>query len=249
MIRKSRHGDDCRPGFSLVEVLLVIAIVGVLAGLVLPLLSGARDASRRVRSQSNLQSLGVVISLYSSDHASRFPALYPDTSYPRQRDLSFRDNWWSVAWNWAGIVYGYLPIDSNIGTYISPGSIRLTDISRNRWPTSYWYSTSFVARPSLWSGSAEASYSALVAQRHEDVLFPTQKILLWDSEYGTNRGELRREGPDLAENVPSLFADGSGKSVVPASASVAVPNPFRYIGFRLRLQNTQDGVRGLDYRP
>lgn len=235
-----------RRGFTLIEVLIVVFIVAILLSLTLPALRGGVESSRRMSSQSNLHSLNLVVSMYTVDHQNRYPALYPNTLYPRMDDISFGDFWWTVAWNWPGVVYGYLPIDRNVKTYISPDSERIHDESRNRWPTSYWYSTSFVGRPNLWSGNADVEYSMMAAQRVGDVTFASQKVLLWDTEFGSRSHELKRDGPDLAESMPVLFADGSGKDMVPAEATEAVANPFQHRGYDLRLQNTKDGVRGRD---
>src|SRR4051794_31632051 len=51
-------------GFSLVELLIVFAIVGVLTSLLLPATQQAREVARRVRCQNNLKQLGLAILNY-----------------------------------------------------------------------------------------------------------------------------------------------------------------------------------------
>ena len=53
-----------RLGFTLVELLVVVAIVGVLIALLLPSLSAVRERSRRTRCEGNLHQIGVALQGY-----------------------------------------------------------------------------------------------------------------------------------------------------------------------------------------
>ena len=71
-------GPVRRPGggsaFTLVELLVVLAVVGLLAGLLLPALQRGREAAQGARCIGNLRQLGIVTQLYWDDHGGRcFP--------------------------------------------------------------------------------------------------------------------------------------------------------------------------------
>ncbi len=65
--------DARRAGFTLIELLVVVAVLAVLLGILLPALSGARFAARKVRCGANLKQLGAGLELYWQDHDRTLP--------------------------------------------------------------------------------------------------------------------------------------------------------------------------------
>lgn len=59
--------------FTLVELLVVMAVIAVLAGLLLPTLSRARARSHQTECLNNLRQVGVAMSLHVDDNEQRFP--------------------------------------------------------------------------------------------------------------------------------------------------------------------------------
>jgi prepilin-type N-terminal cleavage/methylation domain-containing protein/prepilin-type processing-associated H-X9-DG protein len=77
---EGRGGSDARlltssaTGFSLVELLVVVAVIAILAGLAGPGMVKARQAALGARCVGNLRQLGIASQLYWDDHSGRaFP--------------------------------------------------------------------------------------------------------------------------------------------------------------------------------
>jgi len=64
-------------GFSLIELLVVVAIVGILAALLLPALDSGRLKSKRIGCQSNLRQLALSVQMYSADNEGKLPENLP----------------------------------------------------------------------------------------------------------------------------------------------------------------------------
>lgn len=75
-----------RPAFSLVELLTVIFIITALIGILVPSLSAARNATKKVKSKATLKAIDVGLQMFQQDNEKDFRqtnGFPPSWSYPR----------------------------------------------------------------------------------------------------------------------------------------------------------------------
>lgn len=65
---KIRERIHSQKGFTLIELMVVIAILGILAALVLPKLSGTNDAAKNGRMIADLRTIDGAMNMYFAEH-------------------------------------------------------------------------------------------------------------------------------------------------------------------------------------
>ena len=68
--------SSVRRGFTLLELLIVIAIVAIIAGMLLPALNRARERANSIACVSNLRQIQYAVGGYADDHRGIFPNVY-----------------------------------------------------------------------------------------------------------------------------------------------------------------------------
>lgn len=66
MLMKIRKMMTNQKGFTLVELMVVIAIIGILAAIAIPKMSTATDSSKIAKIQADLRTIGGAVSMYQA---------------------------------------------------------------------------------------------------------------------------------------------------------------------------------------
>lgn len=105
-----------RPAFTLIEILIVIAIIAILAALLLPALAKAKGRSHSAVCLNNLRQWGIATHLYTLDHSDYLP----EDGVPNPTDTYHGGGWYMDLPPLAGIAsYHSMPWHTNGA--IAPG--------------------------------------------------------------------------------------------------------------------------------
>ena len=66
-------GRRPRLGFTLIAMLVIIAVVAILAAMLLPALAAAKKKAQRINCVNNLKQTGLAFRLWANDHDNKFP--------------------------------------------------------------------------------------------------------------------------------------------------------------------------------
>jgi prepilin-type N-terminal cleavage/methylation domain-containing protein len=168
-------------GFTLVELLAVIAIVGLLVSLLLPAVQAARESARRAQCLNNLKQIGLALHGYADSHGRLPPA---STSAVDVGVWNYESDPTVRLHSWAALVLPFLE-ESSLGGSIDFKVSSLDPANRPAAATivSVFRCPSFAGS----DYSLEPKYTALS---------PTMAIRNYVALGATNVGKLWGPGPD-----------------------------------------------------
>ncbi len=209
---RTQHDDwpRRRSGFSLIETVLVIAIVALLIALLTPSLSRFRGKARDTVNLSNLRQHAAVMTQYSADHADIMPYVTrSDVEFSILRsdgsDVVLPVRYFEASQMWfIALADGYYDGNARSPAFKPPGGTAPGALTNG-----YTYSCSFLALPEYWNGETRlpppVQFRPVTAAK---IAFPSRKILL-----RTNRGWLPAGQEDPTKRAGVALCDGSARDV------------------------------------
>ncbi|AHF89055.1 N-terminal cleavage protein [Opitutaceae bacterium TAV5] len=90
---RSCSGRHATPAaFTLVELLTVIAIIGILAAIIIPVVGKVRSSARAAQCKSHLRQIGAAMALFASENRDTLPRAY----YHKTTDSWYNKKWYEA---------------------------------------------------------------------------------------------------------------------------------------------------------
>ena len=259
-------------GFTITELLVVIAVIAVVLSIILPALASVRASAGRAKSLANIRT--IVQSFH--DYAAMFetypfgnrgwvgPNLNPPTNLGTADGYRLASAYSGMGIHWPILMHSVADWTTHSEAWLSPGRNESTSLGENpllgvgdgptRLPfawSDYHYSHCFMGPPRAWDPDrTSAGGLAPRPTRPGQVRFPSKKVIIHDY----SRLYLNKDpGPDTPR--PVGFTDGSAKTVldrdvarpVKSVLSQFVPNDADFRTPPMVYHDTPMGVEGADF--
>lgn len=249
-----------RGGFTLIEALVVVGIVGILLSLAVPVLAIAQSAARRTLGLSNIRESVALIDRHRDANEDRYPRVVPGAHYP----LTFSSGGlasgfgdiWPTEVVWWSVIRETAPLTECWRLWVSPGRSAEPPV-QTAFVSSIRMSHSFLALGSLWTeqsqGRPPEQLNALLHPvRGGQVAYPASKVLLYDHDAAFERRPPPRQGDGMPRCRTVLgFADGHAELGLIFDSLPPTRNPLLAIldpvAAERPVHNTTNGVQGRDF--
>lgn len=204
-------------GFTILEVLVVVVIVGTLLAFLLPTLASTRAAARSSLSLSNLRQHAIAFTGYATDARGAFPyfsdAASGETVFTRGGETA-RYPYFLAYENWHFVLADGLYGLSPSAEIFFPPTFRKEPSEGVPWQTPYYWPCKFIAEPGYWNpATRREGRSQLRGNQIASLAFPDSNIMFiswWPLE--TRFVNVQSRGRSLA--TETCFGDGSASLVL-----------------------------------
>ena len=227
MSRQHCHSVDRPRAFTLVELLVVVAIIALLLAILLPALNKAKELAKTTLCASNQRQMGVYFSAFLADNASVYPARYENMN----------------ATNWSSTAKWYIPVIGDTADHAPAWPLWCPDDPNTREANpgtriSYGYNHGGLGGTGWLNGMVGNNlnnYAGLAGDellhpaRQSGIGRPTETIVMTDSKYGVSNDNpggwfVAYAHPDYANGVAFTRHQETGCNVLWADGHANVVN-------------------------
>lgn len=265
---RSRSFRNWRHGWTLVEILVSIGIVGILLSLALPAMGRVRHQARLAASLSNIRQCGAGVIGYAAENADLPPVLFPprEAYLPPDRPDVFVGRgirttglWWDHQSQWHVLLTPVPPPQACWAPGHRSGFTWVIDQSPAAVTPNYYLTWSLYADPAYWDRFTQRGPAQWRAQHLTNIRHPSDKGLMWQSRvYGVK--EINKEGWQFStssrlkgKHSSVLWADSSATTEDMLALNPGEPNFYfyqprsvTYMTSGYAVQATRDGIYGRD---
>lgn len=201
-----------RKGFTLIEILVIIAIILLLSGILFPVFGRARENARRTACASNLKQIGIAILQYTQDFDERLPpnqcvegggTTMVATSYPHFMDAGARQNQLKA-------IYPYV---NSIQIYVCPSAKTLT-FNPAQEPTvtsNTSYAVNAVLSRCLTTGATNPTQTG---RSLTEISYPSELVNMQEGAFRVNHVAVRPYYNGLQSGNPTYLSWHSGTTIL-----------------------------------
>jgi prepilin-type N-terminal cleavage/methylation domain-containing protein/prepilin-type processing-associated H-X9-DG protein len=208
-----------RPGFTLVELLVVIGIIALLISILLPALSKAREAGKAIKCSSNLRQIGVGLVMYNNDNKGFNIPSYTMTGVTGGPDVPLEG--WAPLMDQAGYVQGNRENEGSV--YTCPSMIDVEGMATGQTGTDPGKPKGWMDWPNTRNGSANVPVT--IPSRGFDKIIRVGYWINADNPIGSAAVVV----PDVFYTASVGYGPGSNGLYIKGTKITSVRNPSNLI--------------------